>query len=565
MKTRPQFKFTYLLIFLSFFNLAHIFSQEYSIENFEVEIQADEYGKMTILETISVDFFVEKRGIYRDIPTLFKLNGESYKIKISQVQVSGFQQKVTDTRGKTNIRIGDPDIFLTGKQVYEISYVVEGAIIEYETGQEIYWNLTGNEWDVPIKKSTFKIVLPIDISLESSRMKVYTGIMGSKSSSANIFQTNDRTIEGSSSSVISPGEGITVALNLPIGYFQNLKSLENKSINYLTPAKNKPWFMLFPLGVLGLIIGIWRRIKNKNISNEEIPFQYYPPNGLTSAHVGAFIDHSVQTRDVVSLIPYWATEGHLHIKGLEDGDKMLIKQRSLPDDYPEYEKEFFNSIFILSDNMKFSDAKFMFGDKYNFVRRSLTKEIEAAGYYDESYCYWFKTFRWALICFIVLGLGAIAIWMFHSLIVGIGLIVVSIILLCLYLFTAPLSEYGREVHRHLKGLESFLKSDNGEKVTEILKTDPDYFGKILPFAVALGLDKQWIANFQERHEFAPIWYIGHSVHSRPAFSEFSTNFEVKEITQAFTTSPIPESTSSSSSGGGGFSGGGFGGGGGGSW
>ena len=216
-------------------------------------------------------------------------------------------------------------------------------------------------------------------------------------------------------------------------------------------------------------------------------------------------------------------------------------------------------------------AKHQFGTTYYKVRSKLIKELEAAGYYEQAYVKIFKTFRWPLFCFAILAAGILLIIFQGLIFIGICLILISIFLFIYSFLTAPLSKFGQEIHDQLKGLEKFLKNPDDSRIQEILHEDPDYFGKMLPFTVALGFDKQWIKSFEPIYDTAPGWYetyhIYHYPHHRPTFSDFSSSFQVKEITSAFTSLPQSSSGGGSSSGfsSGGFSGGGFGGGGGGSW
>jgi uncharacterized membrane protein YgcG len=344
-----------------------------------------------------------------------------------------------------------------------------------------------------------------------------------------------------------------------------LPNLEVVKKPLMDKESNKPWYIVFPLALWGLIFGWWRNMKNKNLVRTKIQPEYYPPEGLTSAHVGAYIDHKVHKRDVISLIPYWATEGFILVRGLPDGDMVLDKQKDLPSDYPQYELDFFNKIFEDSDSISFSDAQYKFGPTYYKVKRQIEKELEAAGYYDEQYVSIFKSYRWLFLILTILALGILTIIYTKFLIIGIGIIIAGIASMFYPLFTAPLSDYGKQIHNQIKGLEVFLKADNGAQVQEILREDPDYFSKILPFAVALGLDNQWITTFDNVYDVAPVWYIMPHYGYRPTYTDFSNNFQVKEITRAFTSMPVSSGSSGSSFSSGGFSGGGFGGGGGGSW
>ena len=91
------------------------------------------------------------------------------------------------------------------------------------------------------------------------------------------------------------------------------------------------------------------------------------------------------------------------------------------------------------------------------------------------------------------------------------------------------------------------------------------FERLLPFAVAFGVERIWAKRFESLNITQPNWY--HS-YSSSHFSSYmlvnSLNSSFRSITTAAT--PTRSSTGHSSGfGGGGFSGGGGGGGGGGSW
>ncbi len=561
--THLKFLFAFLLLIVIH---AGIQAQPYVIEDFQVTIQLNELGEMNVKESITVNFNEQRRGIFRKIPYKFKLNGKAYNTNISEINVPGYKNEVSNEGKDKVIKIGDANKILTGLHTYVINYKVQNAIIEYEDGQELYWNLIGPEWDTEIKQSSFKVIIPYPFEIQMQNLLLFTGKSGSKESNGTIAQTASNEISGKANQALFAGEGMTIAIKFPTDYMSGVTKFDTLKSTGIDKKKNKPWFLLIPLMFWGIIRQWWKSKRDKNRFDSNVIPQHYPPKGLTSAHVGAYIDHKVQTRDVISLIPYWATEGFLKVRGLEGGDMELIKVGNLPYDYPEYEHQFFNKIFEDRDSIKFSDAQYKFGTTYYQVKKQIVKELESAGYYDDSYVYMFKTFRWPLICtgMIVAGILTLVFW--GSIIIGVGLILAGVASFAFSFFTAPLSEFGQKIHDHIKGLEMFLKqSDNEDEIQKIVNEDPDYFGRMLPFAVALGLDKQWLKKFEPIYETAPFWYDTYYYGQRPTFSHFSESFDVKEITRAFTTSPQVETSSSGGFSDGGFSGGGFGGGGGGSW
>lgn len=543
-------------------------AQGYEINNYHVDIEVRQDGKMDITETIATNFLVEKRGIIRVIPFQYKLNGRKYLTPITNIKVKDFKTKITNEGPNKRIRIGSENIYLNGPNEYVISYTVDNAIVEYEDGQEIYWNLTGNSWDTEIKKLSYSIQLPNSVEIPDEFMRINTGKEGSEASDGTISKSNNMIL-GQVDQALNRSEGATVAIKLPSGYLDGLPQFDQLDTYGLDKEKNKPWFVVFPLLLLTLIRQWWYKLRNKNKVKKEIYPIAYPPAGLTSAHVGAYIDHKVDSRDVISLIPYWATEGFIKVQGTEDGDMVLFKQSDLPGDIPEYERDFFYEIFKNRDSITLSQAKNKFGMAYYKVKRKIVRELEGAGYYDSGYVKVFKTFAWPLICLAMIVGGILSIALAGYVIIGIGLIIVGLASIFLSLFTAPLSPFGQEIHDELKGLEMFMKDASEDEIKATLDKDPEYFGRMLPYAVAFGLDKQWLKTFDKIYDSAPFWYTGYGYGSgsRPSFKQFSDSFDVKEITRAFTYSEPAVSSGSggSFSGGGGFSGGGFGGGGGSSW
>ena len=99
---------------------------------------------------------------------------------------------------------------------------------------------------------------------------------------------------------------------------------------------------------------------------------------------------------------------------------------------------------------------------------------------------------------------------------------------------------------------------------------PKLYEDLLPYGIALGIERQWSAIFEDKvfaqlppdQAYHPHWYRGHFDTARPTRSFAAmTDTLGTDLSSAMT----PPASSSSGSSGGGFSGGGGGGGGGGGW
>ena len=153
----------------------------------------------------------------------------------------------------------------------------------------------------------------------------------------------------------------------------------------------------------------------------------------------------------------------------------------------------------------------------------------------------------------------------------------SMVLLCVVfavLMRAPTIQ-GRKVMDQIEGFKLYLET--AEKNRLNMADEPpltvERFERILPYAIALGVEKPWSEHFEAElarnavsdsdRIYSPSWYSG------------GRHFDSGNLTRAISTASAgmaaamvaaqPVQASSSGSGGGGFSGGGGGGGGGGGW
>ncbi len=554
-----------LFIFILIFCTHFIYAQDYTIENFESEIEVTEDGRLEVKEEIEVYFHKKRRGIYRTIPTSYRFEGSDLHIELDNISVENHDFKVTRKGKGKVIRIGNPKVYLTGKQNYSIKYTVNYPIIDHENYQELYWNVTGDGWDTPIKAAALTIHMPKDIALSTEDMKVWTGKRGSTKSNASFTQENTTTFRAKTEKALKTGEGMTIAIKMPTDYLDIPKSdriisKNNAPSNGGKPFDKKPFWLAIPLALFAGLFGWWKGLRSKEIKPVyDKKYEHYPPEGLTSAHVGGFIDQKVNRRDVMSLIPYWAAEGLLKME-YRDG-LILHKIKEIPESFPDYEREFFSSIFDSSDRVEIDELQGALQQAVSIVSTKLGCEIGYQDYYDEAYASIWKSKKTIALVIIPIILGLISILVLHIVWLGVGFFVLGLGLLILSLQDQPLSPKGKNLMARLEAFQRFIKDSPAEEVSRELRENPDYFGQMLPFAIALGVDQTWLKSIEPYMESTPDWYHHHN---GSGFGYFVDSYDTKSMDKAFTVSPATVSTGGGFSGGG-SSGGGFGGGGGGSW
>ena len=142
------------------------------------------------------------------------------------------------------------------------------------------------------------------------------------------------------------------------------------------------------------------------------------------------------------------------------------------------------------------------------------------------------------------------------LIFGCGCFVVTLV--CFIQLPKP-NYKGQRILGQLQGLKQFIEVAEKPRLEAMVKDNPNYFYKILPYAFVLGVSDVWINQFKDI--VLPPAEVFNGRIGKRSFNSFT-----KGVNSS--TAPSLENggiTKTSSRGGGGFSGGGFGGGGGGSW
>jgi uncharacterized membrane protein YgcG len=128
------------------------------------------------------------------------------------------------------------------------------------------------------------------------------------------------------------------------------------------------------------------------------------------------------------------------------------------------------------------------------------------------------------------------------------------------------TEQGARAMEGVLGFEDFLNHVESDRFNRMIKT-PEMFEKFLPFAMALGVEKNWSKAFQGILVQPPDWYRGGVYGPNFYPMAFTNNLSYMSTQAGSVMASAPRSSGGSGfgggGGGGGFSGGGFGGGGGG--
>ncbi|MDX1478186.1 MAG: DUF2207 domain-containing protein [Saprospiraceae bacterium] len=556
----------YLFLFAIFLTTS-VAAESFQIDTYDVTIRVSEAGYFDVTEVIDVRFEEARRGIFRQLPLKAVVDGEHVRMNYSDVAVDHWDYTVYDQKGMRTIRIGHPEKYVRGRQRYILQYRVTGAFLWYEDHSEFYWNLVGNDWPVPITSVTYQVIFPPDVYFSTDDYGIATGPHGSRSADATI-EREGQVLSGKTTLPLQPGEGVTIAVRMP-------PEAIAKPAGYRKPYDPaKDYLAMVPAALAAFLVGFWRRFGKTphDPSENSIDDVYYPPDGMSAAVVGTIFDHTAHHRDVIALLPEWGNRGLVRIHALDpySNEPGLSIERigELEPDAPKHEHVLFDGLFARGDAVMVSDLKNTFYATTGRVQKALKRAVLHERVYDMGAYRMFHSGKFVLLFVLCMAGGIVMLVKTGWIVSGIALMALGVIALVIHFLPPRRSTEGIILQRQLRGLRNFLRDTPPGKMDDLLEDDPDYFSRMLPYAIAFGLDQAWVRACSQREVSAPHWwYIGDTYHAgrRAPLETFSKGFHVESVSSAFTS--VPSSSGSSGSGGGfsGSSGGGFGGGGGGSW
>lgn len=550
--------FFLILLSLLFFSKPQVSFAEI-IHSFNTDITAHKNGEMDIIETINYDFEDSYRhGIYRYIPLYSKV-GDLYRvIKIKNLNILRDERKekftVSKTKEQLYFKIGDADKTINGTHVYKISYTIENGIgSNYKDHDEIYWSITGNDWQVPIEKAVASI--STDFGVIKTNLICFEGPLGSKDQTCKV--EGDRI---STSQILYPGYGLTIVSAYPVNTFPKsilLKELPKTIAEQLGDLflRNLHLIYIFLNFALPLVLIYWyQKHKNKKRFGEPTVNFDIPKDEegkrLAPALAGTIDTAALERDDVVATIFDLAIRKYIRLEEVKEKTKVLgvfdkekkeqqiIKLKKDDGSLLGFEKTLFDRLFETGDSVKVSDLKLDFYKTFSDMEKDVFRELVDKKFYIKNP----KNQKAFLIVFGMWSLFTLNIFL-----------AVTFFILARKLNGR--TSLGDEIDYRIDGLKLFLKS-----MDRNYKWQAEKFytvEQMIPYAMALGyVDKFMEALKIIKPDYNPSWYKGYSGNFFLGYAAFYS------ATSSNMTTSAPSSSSGFS---GGSSGGGGGGGGGGSW
>lgn len=611
MRTRPI-----VARFLAFAAAVFLFAaaakaRDLTIQNFNEHVEVGTNGTIDVIESIEVHFTGSWNGIYRKIPVKYTTpSGFGYTLFLEPVSVtddsgSSLKYQKTDQGQYAEFKIWVPDAEDSTHTVILHYKILDALNFSFSDHDELYWNVTGEEWDYPIQSASAHIVLPSGVT--GLHAIAYTGIFSSRAQDATVT-VKGNTIDVQTTHPLGFHEGLTAVVGFDKGLVHPPSPLESV---WLFLRSNWPLF----LPIIAFLIMIWLKwTRGRDPRRNPIAVQYDPPEKLTPGECGALVDNEVNMRDVTATLVDLAVKGYITIEQRQQGGLLHLGHHN---DYIFHLKKsaaewsalrphesgmltgmFFSTTALNSSGMgeiqslvrpftaddspglpssapsmsvSLADMQNHFYVSLPGIRGSITNALVTNGYYTHSP----DSVRQGYIGAGVI-LGILTAWGGNAIssatnTSGLAWIIAGIavgLIVCAFGWFMPVhTEQGERALERVLGFEDFLGRVEGDKINRT-ETSPELFEKYLPYAMALRVDKKWAQRFSGIAMQPPSWFQGYYGNGfMPYLLLNDLNMMSMQASSAMISAPRSSGgfggLGGSGFGGGGGAGGGFGGGGGG--
>ncbi len=548
--------------------------RSYVIERFDADIAVEADGGVLVEERITARFTGAWNGIYRTVPVEYRTpQGFRWTLRLELLGAadgSGRPLRVESRRERHYVRY---QIWVPGAEdatrTVVLRYRAGNGVRFFADHDELYWNVTGDEWEVPIGAASARVALPP--AAGGVRAIAFNGVYGATTRDAEI------AVEGTEVRAVMPHplgfrEGLTVVVGWDKGTVREPTGTE-RALGFL----GANWPLGIPIPVLLGMLVLWHRV-GRDPRRLPIAVRYEPPDSLTPAEAGTLMDYSADMRDITATVVDLAVRGSLRIEEREESRFLgLLTRREYvfhrldpPAGAPglaPHESAVLGGIFSHGrSEVKLSDLEHRFYRHLPGIREHIFERLVQRGFYrsrpDRVKSRWLvAAILLAIAIYMVGGTVGAALADLTPVPVAIAAVLSGLIVAGFGRIMPARTAAGARALEGVLGFEEFLGRVEGDRLERLVRT-PEMFERYLPFAMAFGVERRWARAFEGIYREPPTWYAGGRGHfDLDGFSSSLADLSSR-AGSAMTSSPRGSGGSGFS---GGSSGGGSGGGGGGAF
>lgn len=516
--------------------LSPAYAQEKAVDwrRIDVDITVNRDGTFDVVEVLEIEFMGGPFTFgFRDIPG-------DYLARIDTVRVRDAAGEYRDLGEPT--RQGPPGTFFVTQsggdytirwffppttnqtRVFRISYRVYGGLRYYDEGDQLWWEAVFPDRSGPVRESTVTVTVP-------ARVTHYDAYFVP----AEMEVVNETTVRFRAQTQVPPGKAFEVRVQWPHGVVagspQPWQARADEEARRLEAqaAWDQTWrpvvnlallalaLLILSLGSAGVYLLWYTRGRDKptDVHAEYLPD---PPSDLAPALVGTLLDESADLQDIVATLLDLGRQGVLEIeerpRSRGGTDFLFRRTEKSPRDLRPFEREILKAVLGSRAERRLSDLKNRF---YEHIPR-LQETIYTAAVEEELFPSSPAAVRrqYGLAGVALLVLGGLGTFLLAGILANradlavcppVSLGIVGVLLAIASRFMPRKTERGAQEAAKWRAFRRYLR--HLDRYADV-KRAADILDRYLPYAVAMGVEREFLHKFQkiapEEEVRYPPWY-----------------------------------------------------------
>jgi uncharacterized protein (TIGR04222 family) len=482
-------------------------AKDWNIGFMDTTLDVQKNGDVIVDEKVTFNFQGNYHYVSRDIPTS-NLNGLK---DIKVYDGSGNELPQGDTPGSYSVSSESGHKYITvnfdltdTSGTWTFHYKAVDEIMFWDQGDELRWYVFDAETPTDIQGVRATVKLPAAAPQDQMTQAVQTGSGVQYKTS-----TPDTTTMVYEASDVPPYTQFWIVAGFPKGV-----------VKYTWTARRIGAFILPKAGLvlpilffLGMLL-IWRTRGRDDPSKSYASYVSEPPSNLAPALAGALIDEKVDTKEVISTIVDLARRGYIEMTDSKDDSIFSRSETTFTrvkpfDDLQAYERAVANALFdgnhpdqVTSNELRnhfYSHVQTIEGEVYNGVVTAGLFARNPSKVRGRWIGYGFLVAVILGVLTAIFGLADIGGWGYFLF----GAIISTVIVWCFAPFMPQRTPAGAQEVRKWQAFRNYLHD-----LTRFqdMGSAKDNFDKYLAYAIAFGVERQWMRRFEGLNVPSPAWY-----------------------------------------------------------
>lgn len=395
-------------------------------------------------------------------------------------------------------------------RTFHVKYKANGAVQVFNDVDRLEWKAIPPDWAVPIDASHVSVTLPGGVDAGT----LETAVSRSEA---------EKSIQGStitwSQGYINSG-GLEVGVKIPTTVMQASKPDWQHYRDDVKPLIDVGLLLLGVLiAVAGVLLAVLRWYKAGRDKPVKLLSDYItePPSDLPPGLVGTLIDESADVRDVIATVVDLGRKGNLVIR--ETGASGLLSSKDFQYELTNsnvqhpFEGLVMNAFFKHGNPVHLSDLKNTFYKDLDPIYNEMYGSLVALKYFPESPASVRNRNRGLAFLFLIMGAGIVFATFFLNLASsfsamliapGVGLGITGFVWMLVAGAMPRKTDFGSEEAEKWRAFSRYLAQM--QRYTDV-QAAAGKFQQYLPYAVALGIERQLTSQFNSVPAAMPPYYI----------------------------------------------------------